>query len=35
MGELADAVQEGGGHVTGIIPQQLIQKGRPTGHSRT
>jgi uncharacterized protein (TIGR00730 family) len=26
MGELADAVQEGGGHVTGIIPQQLIQK---------
>ena len=26
MGELADAVQEGGGHVTGIIPQQLVQK---------
>ena len=26
MGELADAVQEGGGHVIGIIPQQLIQK---------
>jgi uncharacterized protein (TIGR00730 family) len=26
MGELADAVQEGGGHVTGIIPQQLMQK---------
>jgi len=26
MGQLADAVQEGGGHVTGIIPQQLIQK---------
>ena len=26
MGELADAVQAGGGHVTGIIPQQLIQK---------
>jgi uncharacterized protein (TIGR00730 family) len=26
MGELADAVHEGGGHVTGIIPQQLIQK---------
>ena len=26
MGELADAVQEHGGHVTGIIPQQLIQK---------
>src|SRR3954465_5783148 len=26
MGDLADAVQEGGGHVTGIIPQQLIQK---------
>ena len=26
MGELADAVQEAGGHVTGIIPQQLIQK---------
>jgi len=26
MGELADAVQENGGHVTGIIPQQLIQK---------
>ena len=25
MGELADAVQEAGGHVTGIIPQQLIQ----------
>ena len=26
MGDLADAVHEGGGHVTGIIPQQLIQK---------
>jgi len=26
MGELADAVQEHGGHVTGIIPQQLIQR---------
>ena len=26
MGELADAVQEHGGHVTGIIPQQLMQK---------
>jgi len=26
MGELADAVQEAGGHVTGIIPQQLMQK---------
>jgi uncharacterized protein (TIGR00730 family) len=26
MGTLADAVQEHGGHVTGIIPQQLIQK---------
>lgn len=26
MGELADAVQDHGGHVTGIIPQQLIQK---------
>ena len=26
MGELADAVHEHGGHVTGIIPQQLIQK---------
>src|SRR3954447_19097545 len=26
MGELADAVQEHGGHVTGIIPQQLIEK---------
>jgi len=26
MGELADAVQAAGGHVTGIIPQQLIQK---------
>ena len=26
MGELADAVHEDGGHVTGIIPQQLIQK---------
>jgi uncharacterized protein (TIGR00730 family) len=26
MGELADAVQEHGGHVTGIIPQQLIKK---------
>ena len=26
MGELADAVQEHGGHVTGIIPQQLMKK---------
>lgn len=26
MGELADSVQEHGGHVTGIIPQQLVQK---------
>lgn len=26
MGELADAVQEHGGHVTGIIPQQLMEK---------
>src|SRR5438093_5537146 len=26
MGELADAVQEHGGHVIGIIPQQLIKK---------
>src|SRR5215207_3268627 len=26
MGELADAVHEHGGHVTGIIPQQLVQK---------
>ncbi len=26
MGELADAVQDHGGQVTGIIPQQLIQK---------
>jgi hypothetical protein len=26
MGELADSVQEHGGHVTGIIPQQLMQK---------
>jgi uncharacterized protein (TIGR00730 family) len=26
MGELADAVHEGGGHVTGIIPQQLVKK---------
>ena len=26
MGELADAVQDGGGHVTGIIPQQLVKK---------
>src|SRR6476660_4200011 len=26
MGELADAVQEAGGHVTGIIPQQLIKQ---------
>jgi len=26
MGELADAVQEHGGHVTGIIPQQLVEK---------
>ncbi len=26
MGELADAVHEGGGHVTGIIPQQLMKK---------
>jgi uncharacterized protein (TIGR00730 family) len=26
MGELADAVHEHGGHVTGIIPQQLVEK---------
>jgi uncharacterized protein (TIGR00730 family) len=26
MGELADAVHENGGHVTGIIPQQLVKK---------
>ena len=26
MGELADAVQEHGGHVTGVIPQQLVEK---------
>ncbi len=26
MGELADAVHEHGGHVTGIIPQQLMEK---------
>ena len=26
MGELADSVHEHGGHVTGIIPQQLIEK---------
>jgi uncharacterized protein (TIGR00730 family) len=26
MGELADSVQEHGGHVTGIIPQQLVEK---------
>jgi uncharacterized protein (TIGR00730 family) len=26
MGELADAVHERGGHVTGIIPQQLMKK---------
>jgi uncharacterized protein (TIGR00730 family) len=26
MGELADAVHENGGHVTGIIPQQLMKK---------
>lgn len=26
MGELADSVQEHGGHVTGIIPQQLMAK---------
>jgi uncharacterized protein (TIGR00730 family) len=26
MGELADSVQEHGGHVTGIIPQQLREK---------
>jgi uncharacterized protein (TIGR00730 family) len=26
MGELADAVHEHGGHVTGIIPQQLMKK---------
>ena len=26
MGELADAAHEGGGHVTGIIPQQLMKK---------
>jgi uncharacterized protein (TIGR00730 family) len=26
MGELADSVQEHGGHVTGIIPRQLVEK---------
>jgi uncharacterized protein (TIGR00730 family) len=26
MGELADSVHENGGHVTGIIPQQLMKK---------
>jgi uncharacterized protein (TIGR00730 family) len=26
MGELADSVHEHGGHVTGIIPQQLVKK---------
>src|SRR5438034_11794707 len=26
MGELADSVQEHGGHVNGIIPQQLMEK---------
>ena len=26
MGELSDSVQEHGGHVTGIIPQQLMEK---------
>jgi uncharacterized protein (TIGR00730 family) len=26
MGELADSVHEHGGHVTGIIPQQLMEK---------
>jgi uncharacterized protein (TIGR00730 family) len=26
MGQLADSVQEHGGHVTGIIPQQLMEK---------
>jgi uncharacterized protein (TIGR00730 family) len=26
MGMLADAVQEHGGHVTGVIPQQLVEK---------
>ena len=26
MGQLADSVQEHGGHVTGIIPQQLVEK---------
>jgi uncharacterized protein (TIGR00730 family) len=26
MGELADAVQEHGGHVTGVIPQRLVEK---------
>jgi uncharacterized protein (TIGR00730 family) len=26
MGELADAVHENGGHVTGIIPQQLMKR---------
>jgi uncharacterized protein (TIGR00730 family) len=32
MGELADSVQEHGGHVTGIIPQQLMEKeGAHTG----
>jgi len=31
MGELADAVHEHGGHVTGIIPQQLMKK--EAGHT--
>jgi uncharacterized protein (TIGR00730 family) len=26
MGELADAVQEHGGHVTGVIPQRLVER---------
>ncbi len=26
MGQLADSVQEHGGHVTGVIPQQLVEK---------
>src|SRR4026208_2201301 len=26
MGQLADSVHEHGGHVTGIIPQQLVEK---------
>src|SRR3954470_23264294 len=29
MGELADSVHEHGGHVTGIIPQQLMEKEAP------